>query len=335
IAATDRAITTVEGLASGPSLSPLQRAFAELGAAQCGYCTPAMLLTAQALLDRTPHPTREDIRDALSGTLCRCTGYLKIFEAVELTAAQAEQQKRAYRVIGTPRQKVDAAAKVTGALRFADDLVLPRMLHCTMLRASLPHARIVRIDTTRAAALAGVVAVLTGEALPIPFGILPITQDEHALCIDRVRFVGDPVAAVAAVDEDTARAACDLIDVEYEALPSIGSIDQGLTTPEPQIHDYADEGNVHKHVALDFGGVDEAMRTADLVREDVFFYEGNTHLAMEQHAAMAEWSTDGRLTLWTSTQTPHYVHRAVSKVLQMPPAHVRVIATPNGGGFGG
>ena len=253
----------------------------------------------------------------------------------DLTAAQAEQQKRAYRVIGTPRQKVDAAAKVTGALRFADDLVLPRMLHCTLLRASLPHARIVRIDTTRAAALAGVVAVLTGEALPIPFGILPITQDEHALCIDRVRFVGDPVAAVAAVDEDTARAACDLIDVEYEALPSIGSIDQALTTPEPQIHDYADEGNVHKHVALDFGGVDEAMRTADLVREDVFFYEGNTHLAMEQHAAMAEWSTDGRLTLWTSTQTPHYVHRAVSKVLQMPPAHVRVIATPNGGGFGG
>ena len=241
----------------------------------------------------------------------------------------------AYRVIGTPRQKVDAVAKVTGTLRFADDLVLPRMLHCALLRSSLPHARIIRVDTSRAAALPGVAAVLTGEALPISFGILPITQDEHALCIDRVRFVGDPVAAVAAVDEDTARAACDLIDIEYEALPSIGSIDEALTTPEPQIHDYADEGNVHKRVALDFGGVDEAMRSADVVREDVFFYEGNTHLPMEQHAALAEWSADGRLTLWSSTQTPHYVHRAVSKVLEMNPAHVRVIATPNGGGFGG
>ena len=183
-----------------------------------------------------------------------------------------------YRVIGTPRQKVDAVAKVTGALRFADDLVLPRMLHCVMLRASLPHARIVRIDTSRAAAHPGVIAVMTGEALPITFGILPITQDEHALCIDRVRFVGDPVAAVAAIDEETARAACDLIDVEYDPLPSIGSIEQALTTPEPQIHDYADAGNVHKHVALDFGGVDDAMQKADVVREDVFFYEGNTHL---------------------------------------------------------
>ena len=240
-----------------------------------------------------------------------------------------------YRVIGTPRQKVDAVAKVTGALRFADDLVLPRMLHCVLLRSSLPHARIGRIDTSRAAALPGVVAVMTGEALPIAFGILPITQDEHALCIDRVRFVGDPVAAVAAIDEETARAACDLIDVEYEALPSIGSIEEALATPEPQIHDYADAGNVHKHVALDFGGVDDAMQKAEVVREDVFFYEGNTHLAMEQHAALADWSADGKLTLWTSTQTPHYVHRAVSKVLSMNPAHVRVITTPNGGGFGG
>lgn len=252
------------------------------------------------------------------------------------TATAGETRAAAgYRVIGTPRQKVDAVAKVTGALRFADDLVLPRMLHCVLLRSPLPHARIVRIDTSRAAALAGVVAVMTGEALPITFGILPITQDEHALCIERVRFVGDPVAAVAAIDEETARAACDLIDVEYEALPSIGSIEQALTTPEPQIHDYADAGNVHKHVALDFGGVDDAMQKADVVREDLFFYEGNTHLAMEQHAALAEWSADGKLTLWSCTQTPHYVHRAVSKVLSMNPAHVRVIATPNGGGFGG
>ncbi|HUF25824.1 MAG TPA: molybdopterin cofactor-binding domain-containing protein [Gemmatimonadaceae bacterium] len=238
-------------------------------------------------------------------------------------------------VIGTPRRKVDATAKVTGALRFADDLVLPRMLHCKLLRARHPHARIRRIETIRAAAHPGVIAVLTGRDLPIPFGILPISQDEHALCPDVVRFVGDPVAAVAATSEDAAGEACDLIDVEYEPLEAISSIEQALATPEPRIHDYGDQGNVHKHIALEFGDVDAALAGAAHVREDTFFYEGNTHLPMEQHAALAEWSADGKLTIWSSTQTPHYVHRALAKVLEMSPAHVRVIATPNGGAFGG
>ena len=241
----------------------------------------------------------------------------------------------ALHVVGTPRRKVDAAAKVTGELRFADDLALPRMLHCKLLRSPLPHARIVRIDTARAAAHPGVVAVMTGRELPTPFGILPVSQDEHALCLDRVRFVGDPVAAVAAVDEETAADACALIDVEYDPLPAIASIDDALATPEPRIHDYADDGNVHRAIAMDFGGVDDAMREAARVREDVFYYEGNTHLPMEQHASLAQWSPDGRLTLWSSTQTPHYVHRALAKVLGLDPAHVRVIAMPNGGGFGG
>jgi 4-hydroxybenzoyl-CoA reductase alpha subunit len=239
------------------------------------------------------------------------------------------------RVVGTPRRKVDAAAKVTGELRFADDLSLPRMLHCKLLRSRHPHARIASIDTGRAEALPGVVAVMTGKELPIPFGILPVSQDEHALAPDRVRFVGDPVAAIAALDEDTAAEACALIDVKYEELPAIASIDDAFAMPDPQLHDYADDGNVHKVISLDFGGVDEAMASAELVREDVFFYEGNTHLPMEQHASLAQWSTDGRLTVWSSTQTPHYLHRALAKVLDMDPAHIRVIATPNGGGFGG
>ncbi|HET7551699.1 MAG TPA: molybdopterin cofactor-binding domain-containing protein [Gemmatimonadaceae bacterium] len=239
------------------------------------------------------------------------------------------------RVVGTPRRKVDAAAKVTGELRFADDLSLPRMLHCKLLRSRYPHATITRIDTNRAAALPGVIAVMTGKELPIPFGILPISQDEHALCPDRVRFVGDPVAAVAATDEDTAAEACKLIDVEYEELPAVASLDDAFAAPEAQLHGYADDGNVHKVISLDFGGVDEAFAAADLVREDTFFYEGNTHLPMEQHASLAQWSTDGKLTVWSSTQTPHYLHRALAKVLEMDPAHIRVIATPNGGGFGG
>ena len=238
-------------------------------------------------------------------------------------------------IIGTPRRKVDATAKVTGVLRFADDLVLPRMLFCKLLRATHPHARIARIDASRAAAMPGVVAVMTGAELPIPFGILPVSQDEHALCPDIVRFVGDPVAAIAATTEEIAADACEHIEVEYEPLKAIESIDDALSTREPRLHDYGDDANVHKRVALEFGDVDQAMTGADFVREDTFFYEGNTHLPMEQHAALAEWSPDGKLTIWSSTQTPHYVHRALAKVLEMPPAHIRVIATPNGGGFGG
>ncbi|MDQ3472142.1 MAG: molybdopterin-dependent oxidoreductase, partial [Acidobacteriota bacterium] len=211
----------------------------------------------------------------------------------------------------------------------------PRMLYAKILRSHHPHALIKNIDTTKAAALPGVFAVITGKELPISYGILPVSQDEHALCIDKVRFVGDPVAAVAAIDEDTAFDAMNLIEVEYETLPSIASIDEALLIEEPRIHEYGDGGNVHKKVSLEFGDVEEGFAEADLVREDTFFYEGNTHLPLEQHAAVAYFDTDNKLTLWSSTQTPHYVHRALAKVLQLPASHIRVIATPNGGGFGG
>ncbi len=240
-----------------------------------------------------------------------------------------------YSVIGTPRAKVDAAAKCTGEAIFADDLVLPRMLSCKMLRSPHPHARIVRIDTRKARALDGVHAVITGADVPIPFGILPVSQDEHALAPDHVRFIGDAVAAVAARDEDTATAALDLIEVEYEVLPQIGSVAQAATTPEPKLHDYADQGNLHKLIHLEFGDVEAGLGRADVVQDDLFFYEGNTHLPIEQHAALARYDKNGRLTLWSSTQTPHYVHRALAKVLELPPSRIRVIATPNGGGFGG
>ncbi len=241
----------------------------------------------------------------------------------------------AYSVIGTARPKTDAPGKVAGQTLFADDIVLPRMLWCKLLRSPHPHARIVSIDTSRAMALPGVEAIITGADLPIPFGILPVSQDEHALCPDVVRFVGDPVAAVAAVDEETALAACGLIEVVYEPLPVIASVDDAAATPTPQLHGYADEGNWHKLVHLQFGELEEGFRRADLVREDLFLYEGNTHLPMEQHASIAHATPDGRVTIWSSTQTPHYLHRALSKVLELPPPRLRVIATPNGGGFGG
>ena len=210
------------------------------------------------------------------------------------------------------------------------------MAYAKLLRAQHPHALIRRIDTTRAAALPGVYAVITGRDFPpVRFGIMPVSQDEEPLCVEKVRFVGDPVAAVAAVDEETAEAAARLIDVEYEPLDSLMSIEAALREGTHRIHEYGDGHNIHKLVSLEFGDVEEGFREADLVREDVFFFEGNTHLPMEQHAAVAQWTPDGKLTLWSSTQTPHYVHRALGKVLGLPMSHVRVIATPNGGGFGG
>src|SRR5688572_26078401 len=241
-----------------------------------------------------------------------------------------------YKTIGTPVRRIDGRSKVTGLTKFADDLSMPRMLFAKILRSPVPHARIKSIDASAALAKPGVFAVLTGKEFPVPFGILPVSQDEHALCTDRVRFVGDPVAAVAAIDEDTAFDALDLIKVEYEPLKEIDSIETALATPEPRLHDYGDEGNIHKRVSLEFGDVEEAFTGSDHVREDLFFYEGNTHLPMEQHAALAHCDADGKLTIWSSTQTPHYLHRALAKVLApLPASHIRVIATPNGGGFGG
>src|SRR3989454_1755312 len=239
------------------------------------------------------------------------------------------------RVIGVPRRRVDARAKVTGQTRFADDIFLPRMAHCKLLRSPHPHARIRKIDTSRAAAHPGVYLVLTGKDVPIQYGILPVSQDEQALCVDRVRHVGDPVAAVIAREELTAFEALDLIDVDYEILATISDPEEALATPEPRIHDYGEEGNIHKFVALEFGNVEEGFAQADEMFEDTFFFQGNTHLPIEQHASVAIKDPDGKLTIWSSTQTPHYLHRALAKVLEMPAAHIRVIATPNGGGFGG
>src|SRR5258707_5590490 len=205
-----------------------------------------------------------------------------------------DMKKDGFSIIGQSLPKIDAWAKVTGETKFADDLVLPRMAHGKLLRSPHPHAVIKRIDTSRAAALPGVYAVITGHDLPrVKFGILPVSQDEEALCIEKVRMVGDAVAAVAAVDEETAERATGLIDVEYEVLPALMSIEAALRRPEVRIHEYGDGPNVHKAVSLEFGDVESAFARADLVREDVFYFEGNTHLPMEQHCALALWGPDG------------------------------------------
>ncbi len=252
-----------------------------------------------------------------------------------------KQKARSYKVIGTPRPKVDAYGKVTGRALYADDIMLPRMLYGRLLRSPHAHARILSIDTRRALELPGVVAVLTGEDLPQKFGILPSSQDEYALAVEKVRYVGDPVAAVAALDPDILDEALKLIEVEYEVLPALMSIDEALAHPEVKINEDARIGNIHKAVNYEFGDVEAGFAAADVVREDWFYFEGNNHAPLEAHACVASWEPNpsdpvgGKLTLWSSTQTPHYVHREVSKVLKLPQSHVRVIAPNVGGGFGG
>ncbi len=239
-----------------------------------------------------------------------------------------------YAVVGERLPRVDAAGQVSGRSRFTDDLKLPGMLVGRQLRSIHAHALITGIDTSAARALPGVQAVITGEDLPVRYGILPVSQDENALAVGKVRYVGEPVAAVAAVDAATAEAALALIEVRYEPLEEVVTLDQALTEERDRIHGEGVGLNVHRAAALEFGDVEEGMGLADHVREDVFFFGGNTHGALETHSALASYD-GGRLTLWSSTQVPHYVHRALEKVLEMPAARIRVIAVPSGGGFGG
>jgi 4-hydroxybenzoyl-CoA reductase alpha subunit len=250
-------------------------------------------------------------------------------------ANDRESESGQLRVVGVARRRVDARAKVTGQTVYADDIFLKRMVHGKLLRSPHPHAFIKKIDASRALAHPGVYLVLTGADFPIKFGILPVSNDEQALCLNHVRHVGDPVAAVIAREELTAFEALDLIDVEYEILPTISDPEEALAIPEPRIHDYGELGNIHKRVAFEFGNVDAGFDEADEIFEDTFFYQGNNHLAIEQHAAVATKDPEGKLTIWSSTQTPHYLHLALAKVLEMPRAQIRVIASPNGGGFGG
>ncbi|MGE5638789.1 MAG: xanthine dehydrogenase family protein molybdopterin-binding subunit [Clostridia bacterium] len=243
--------------------------------------------------------------------------------------------KKRFDVVGKPRRRVDGRAKVTGQLRFADDLSMPRMLHAKLLRSPHPHAVIEKIEVEKARSHPGVHLVLTGQDFPIPFGIMPVSLDEYPLARERVRYVGDPVAAVIAKDEQTATEALHLIEVRYKILPPVSSPEEGLKNPEPRIHDYGEQGNIHRNQSYEFGDVAQALDKSDLVFEDTFFYEGNTHLPMEQQASLAFIDTEGKLQIASSTQNPHYLHRQLARVLQVPEARIRVVATPNGGGFGG
>ncbi len=240
-----------------------------------------------------------------------------------------------FRTIGKRNRKLEGLAKVTGRAVYADDLTLPRMLHGKLLRSIHAHARIVSIDASHALALPGVHAVITGRDLPSYFGIIPWTEDEQALCEDKARYVGDAIAAVAADSELIAEQALRAIRVEYDVLPAVHDIDTALAHPEWQVNEKASEGNLSKHVLLEFGAVDADLEASDVVVEAEYWYEGSTHAPIETHCALADYDPTGFLTLWSSTQVAHYLHRDLAKVLELPTQRIRVIQPTVGGAFGG
>lgn len=226
------------------------------------------------------------------------------------------------------------APRVTGQVRYTDDIHLPRMLWGRILRCPHPHARIVRIDPTRALARKGVVAVITGQDMPERFGIIPWTPDEYPLALERARFVGDAVACVAAEDERLAHAAAELIDVEYEILPAATELSAAIARPEIGLGK-GGKDNVSKEVSLEFGDVDGLLAGSTAVVEGEYHYEGSAHAPIEPHCAIAQVDKNGLLTVWSATQVPHYLHRELSRVLRVPPTRIRVIQPPVGGAFGG
>jgi len=239
--------------------------------------------------------------------------------------------------IGATHRKVDAMERMRGVTRYTDDLKLPGLLHCKIKRSLHAHANIVSIDASKAMAMHGVFGVVTGKDFPVPYGVIPWTPDENALCVEKVCHVGDGIAAVAAVDEDTANAAVEAIEVEYEVLPAYYDPQDALAEDAVSINPWSRKGNnLSKDVVLEFGDPDAAIEGADVVVEGDYHFEGTTHAAIEPHCAVASMEPGtGVLTVWSATQVSHYLHRELAKVLEIPAHRIRVIQPPLGGAFGG
>ena len=245
------------------------------------------------------------------------------------------QFRNEYDVVGHPTPKKDGAPKALGRAEYADDLSMPGMLHGKLLRSPHPHAKIVRIDTSRAAALPGVRAVVTGKDFPgVKYGNLPQTRDYLPLAIDTVRYIGEEVAAVAAVDEDTAEDALDLIDVEYEPLPAVFDPEQAMRPGAPRLHDKA-PANVSAEVAFEFGDVDKAFAASHYVREDVYETQAVKQGMLEPHACIGLWDSAGKISLWSCKMSPYVVWRQLAMGLGVELGSVRVVQTVVGGGFSG
>jgi len=348
-----RSVTSVEGLAARGRGCMRCRPRSPITARRsAATARRGMLLAAKSLLDRKRRSEpRPDRRGAVGADL-PLHGVLQIFDAVEAAAARCAasgRRRRSFRasevtmakgerefgVLGKPLRRVDAVGKVTGETRSPTTWRCRGCWHMKLVRSPLPHAKIRRIDARKALAVDGVRAVLTGEMFPIPFGILPVSQDEHALCPDKVRFVGDPVAAVVATEELIAERRRGWSEVDYEPLATIGCPEEALAHAEPRIqeprrrreHPQDDRARLRRRA-----GGDRRRRSGG---RGLLLLPGEYASGVEQHATLAYLGTDGRLTIASSTQTPHYLHRAAAKVLGWPASRIRIIAPPQGGGFGG
>ncbi len=330
-------VLTIEGVAQGGILHPLQEAFIRYGALQCGFCTPGMVMAALGLLLRTPHPTDEEIRDALRHNLCRCTGYRSIVDAVRAAAGRdtgpfIPATRPPGRVVGRPLLRPDAIAKVTGAARYADDLTFPGILHGAVLRAGIPHARIRQIDVSEARALPGIWAVLTGKDVPGENRHGLIHRDWPVLCTDKVRYVGDALALVAAESPEIAQQALERIRVEYEPLPVVADVFQARRPDAPRVHEDHPAGNMLAELHVRRGDVERGFAEAEVVIEQTYQTPMIDHAFLEPECAVARRGEDGRLEVYVGSQIPHADRDQIAAALG---ENVRVIATTMGGGFGG
>ena len=367
-------IETIEPTGSHPELgwrktigySMLQRAFAESGAIQCGYCTPAMILVAKALLETTLTPTEAQVREALSGVLCRCTAYVKPVEAV-LKAAEWIRNGMVgnkdfavtpmfqidhipeTEVVGKSEVKVDAYKLAQGKPAFTADLQLKDVLYAKVLRSPLAHARITSIDTSAAKALPGVAAVLTWQDIPrVVYSTAgqsdPIPGPLDMFSLDnKVRFVGDRVAFVAAETVEIAEEALDLIKVEYEELPAIIDLRDAmkpgavLLHDEPEFVNFADSDpsrNLAAEIRIDIGDVEKGFAEADRIFEEDYVVPKVQQAHIEPHVTLTYWDEDDRMVIRTSTQVPFHARRMLAPVLGLPVKRIRVVKPRIGGGFG-
>jgi CO/xanthine dehydrogenase Mo-binding subunit len=349
----DKTVTTIEGLAQGDNLHPIQQAFWQEGGFECGYCTPGMILTAYALLSENPDPSEEEIKHCLSSNICRCTGYVPIIAAIKRAAYLIRSDATAIDSLPkSDEQRMDGPAKVRGEPIYTADLVRPGMLYGKILRSPLPHAVIKSIDVRAAEKLPGVVTVLTRDDLKDVnpyFG--PLVKDQAILALDRVRYEGDPVAAVAAVSEETAAEALGLIHVAYEEIKPLLSIDEALADDAPKIHETTSEHgekfpgypsvdeeakkyrNVSFHFGWNKGEIAKGLAESHRVFEHCFYFSKVAHYSLEPHLVLAEWRDD-TVTLWSSTQHPFLVQQEIAEMFGIAKDDVRIIVPYVGGAYG-
>ncbi len=355
--AVGKSILTIEGLAATTGrpgeLHPLQRAFIDHGAVQCGFCTPGLLMAAAALWFRMVRsgaiPSEEEIRKALGRNACRCTGYASIVRAVRSAVHEARTGHPLpppaidtippLEAIGRSFPRPEVVAKVTGAAKFADDYSFPGMLYGATLRAAYPHARIRAIDTRRAAALPGVHAVLTHRDVPGRNRHGLVILDWPVLCDDKVRYLGDAVALVAAESPQIAAEALRLIQVDYEPLPVVASAEQARQPDAPRVHEEWPTGNLLKHIQVRHGDVAQGLAEAEIVVEREYRTPAYEHMFLEPECSIgvpAGYDADHpKLTVYVGSQIPYADREQIAAALNLSPEEVRVKGTLIGGGFGG